>query len=84
MSLVLFEFSFVVIDAYQDWLFCLKEKLWWFSCGKVRLWCGLIIVQGAIDGTHIYVLKPKGEYAKDYYYHKTSGISNWGLQQNVH
>lgn len=36
MSLVLFEFAFVVIDAYQDWLFGLKEKLWWFSCGKVE------------------------------------------------
>ncbi len=51
---------------------------------KFRLWCGLINVQGAIDGTHISILKPKGEYAKDYYYHKTSGLSNCGLQQKVH
>jgi hypothetical protein len=37
---------------------------------KFKLWCGLLNVQGAIDGTHISTLKSEGEYAKDYYYHK--------------
>jgi hypothetical protein len=55
-----------------------------FQVEKLRLWCGLINVQGAIDNTPTSILKPKGEYAKDYYYHKTSGFSNYGLQQNVH
>ncbi len=55
-----------------------------FHVEKFKLWCGLLNVQGAIDGTHISILKPEGEYAKDYYYHKTSGLNDCGLQQKVH
>jgi hypothetical protein len=29
-------------------------------------------VQGAIDGTHISILKPQGDFVEDYYYHNTS------------
>jgi hypothetical protein len=31
-------------------------------------------VQGAIDGTHIYIFKPS-TYPKDYYYHKCGGYN---------
>jgi hypothetical protein len=34
-------------------------------------WCGILSVQGAIDGTHISIVKPFS-YPKDYYHHKTS------------
>jgi len=30
-------------------------------------------VQGGIDGTHVFTAKPSTPFAKDYYYHKTSG-----------
>jgi hypothetical protein len=34
-------------------------------------WCGLLNAQGAIDGTHISIVKPFS-YPKDYYHHKAS------------
>jgi hypothetical protein len=55
-----------------------------FHAEKFRPWCGPLNMQGAIDGTRISILKPEGEYAKDYYYHKTRGFSNCGLQQKIH
>ncbi len=37
-------------------------------------WCGIPIVQGAIDGIHISIVKPTS-YVENYYYHKTYGYS---------
>jgi hypothetical protein len=34
-------------------------------------WCGLLNVQGAINGTHISIIKPFS-YLRDYYHHKAS------------
>ncbi len=39
------------------------------------LWCGFFSVQGVNDGIHIDILKPKGAFVEDYYYHKTKGYS---------
>jgi hypothetical protein len=30
-------------------------------------------VQGAINGTHVFIAKPSTPFAKDYYHHETSG-----------
>jgi hypothetical protein len=79
MSLGVFEFAFVVIDAYQDDYLASRKSYGDFHREKFKLWCALLNAQGAIDGTHISILKPEGEYAKDYYYHKTSGLSNCGF-----
>jgi hypothetical protein len=35
-----------------------------------KLWCGLFNVQGAIDGTNLYISKPFMPFSKDYYYLK--------------
>jgi len=32
--------------------------------------CGLLSVQGDIDGTHFSILKPRRVFLQDYYYHK--------------
>jgi hypothetical protein len=37
-------------------------------------WCGIPTMQGAIDGTHISIVKPTS-YAENYYYHKNYGYS---------
>jgi phage antirepressor YoqD-like protein len=37
--------------------------------------CELSSVQGAIDNTHISILKPKVDFVEDYYVHKTKGYS---------
>jgi hypothetical protein len=37
--------------------------------------CGFPSVQGAIDGTHIQISKPKTIFLEDYYYHKIKGDS---------
>lgn len=37
--------------------------------------CGLPNIHGAIDGTHIAILKPSKPFVEDYYYHKSSGYS---------
>jgi hypothetical protein len=39
------------------------------------LWCGLLNVQGVINGIYIDILKLEGAFVKDYYYHKTKGYS---------
>jgi hypothetical protein len=36
---------------------------------EFNVWCGFLKVQGAIDGTHISIIKIFS-YPKDYYYHK--------------
>jgi len=40
-----------------------------------KLWCGLLNVQGAIDGTHLFISKPSMHFSKDYYYLKYGGYS---------
>jgi len=35
--------------------------------------CGLPSVHGTIDNTHISIYKPKFDFVKDYYFHKTKG-----------
>jgi hypothetical protein len=32
-------------------------------------------MQGAIDGTHVSIVKPLTLFVEDYYYHKTSGLN---------
>lgn len=39
---------------------------------ELKIWCGLFNVQGAIDYTHISIVKPLS-FPKDYYYHKLGG-----------
>jgi hypothetical protein len=41
---------------------------------EFQTWCGLPNVQGAIDGTHIFIVNPFA-YPKDYYYRKSNGYS---------
>jgi hypothetical protein len=38
---------------------------------EFKNWCGFPNLQGAIDGTHISIVKPPSNI-EDYYYHKTS------------
>jgi hypothetical protein len=40
----------------------------------LKVWCGFPNVQGAIDGTHISMVKPI-LFPKDYYCHKLGGYS---------
>ncbi len=35
--------------------------------------CGLLKVHGTIDNAHISIYKPKLDFVKDYYFHKTKG-----------
>jgi hypothetical protein len=37
--------------------------------------CALPFVQGAIDDAHISIVKHLGPFAKNYYFHKTSGYN---------
>jgi hypothetical protein len=39
-----------------------------------KKWCGLPNIQGAINGTHISILKPIILFPKDYYHHKLGDI----------
>jgi hypothetical protein len=40
-----------------------------------KLWCGLLNIQGAIDGTHLFISKPFMPLLKYYYYFKFGGYS---------
>jgi hypothetical protein len=37
--------------------------------------CGLCSVQGAINDTHLFILKPQRAFVEDYYYHKIGGYN---------
>jgi hypothetical protein len=37
--------------------------------------CGLSSVQGAINDTHLFILKPQRAFVEDYYYHKIGGYN---------
>jgi len=39
---------------------------------ELKIWCALFNVQGAIDYTHISIVKPLS-FPKYYYYHKLGG-----------
>jgi hypothetical protein len=41
---------------------------------EFKTWCGFLNVQGAIDGTHISIVKTSA-YFENYYYHKIGGYS---------
>ncbi len=41
---------------------------------EFKQWCGLPLVQGAIDGTRIFMSKTI-YFPKDYFYHKIGGYS---------
>jgi len=38
-------------------------------------WCNLLNLHGAIDNTHISILKPNITFVKHYFYHKIGGYS---------
>ncbi len=38
--------------------------------------CGIPSVQGAMNGTHISIVKPQGAFVEEYYYHKI-GLTSW-------
>jgi hypothetical protein len=40
-----------------------------------KLWCGLPNVQGAVDGTHLFISKPFMPFLEYYYYFKFGGYS---------
>jgi len=40
-----------------------------------KLWYGLPNIQGAINGTHLFISKPSMPFLKDYYYLKYRGYS---------
>jgi hypothetical protein len=42
---------------------------------EFKKWCGLFVVQGAINGIHLFILKPLGVFVEDYYYHKIGGYN---------
>jgi hypothetical protein len=41
---------------------------------EFKKWCGLLSIQGVIDGTHISISKPI-YFPKDYFYYKIGGYS---------
>jgi len=42
---------------------------------KFRNCCGMPLVHGVINDTHIYIAKLKSPFQEDYYHFKTSGYS---------
>jgi hypothetical protein len=42
---------------------------------KLKNCCGMLVVHGVINDTHIHIAKVKSPFQEDYYYFKTSGYS---------
>jgi hypothetical protein len=42
---------------------------------RFQQWFQLLLMQGAIDGTHVHITKPKTQFAENYYYFKMRGYS---------
>lgn len=63
--------NFYMLSMMFTWTWFLNLKV-----GKgLLLWCGFFSVQGVNDGIHLDILKPKGAFVEDYYYHKIKGYS---------
>jgi hypothetical protein len=54
--------------------FLICSKLFAIGKSTTTLVLHEVVVQGAIDGTHIIIFKPFTPFSKDYVYHKTEGI----------
>jgi hypothetical protein len=42
---------------------------------RFKQWFQLLLMQGAIDGTHVHITKSKTRFAENYHYFKTRGYS---------
>ncbi len=66
----LFTLSILCIEGLTSWL----QGLLWSLSWKSSNMCGIPSMQGAMNGTHISLVKPQGAFVEDYYYHKI-GVS---------
>jgi len=74
VSLVLHEFVVIFISTYNDLIILPQGEAMAIVMDDFKVWCGLLNVQGAIDGMHISILKHV-LFLEDYYYHKLDGYS---------
>jgi hypothetical protein len=72
--LVLHEFVDAFISKYRFFISWHQGEAMKLVVDEFQTWCGLPNVQGAINGTHISIVKHFA-YPKDYYYHKSNGYS---------
>jgi hypothetical protein len=69
--LVLHEFVDAFISKYRFLISWRRGEAMKLVVDEFQTWCGFSNVQGAIDDTHISIVKPFA-YPKDYYYRKSN------------
>jgi hypothetical protein len=75
VSLVLHEFFALVNIVFRKLISWPVGVDMCIVINDFKLWCGLPSIQGAIDGTHLLILKPPMPFLEDYYYFKYGGYS---------
>jgi len=60
VSFVLHEFVFAFNNVYQGLIYWLQGVVMVVVMEVLKKWCGLFVVEGAIDGIHISITKPQG------------------------
>lgn len=60
VSFVLREFVFAFNNVYQGLIYWLQGVVMVVVMEVLKKWCGLFVVEGAIDGIHISITKPQG------------------------
>ncbi len=75
VSLVLHEFIPTLIFTYNDIIIWPWGEAMAIVMDDLKIWHGFPSVQGAIDGTHISIVKHV-LFLEYYYYHKSCGYSS--------
>jgi hypothetical protein len=57
---VLHEFVFSFNNVYKGLIYWFQGVVMVVVMEVFKKWCGLLVVEGAIDGTHISITKPQG------------------------
>jgi hypothetical protein len=69
------EFVYVFNTIYKGFISWPQGAKTLVVIGEFKKWCGIFVVQGAIDGTHLFILKPPSVFVENYYYHKIGGYN---------
>jgi hypothetical protein len=74
ISSILHGFVVIFISTYNDLIILPKGEAMAIVMDDFKVWCGLLNVQGAIDGMHISIVKHV-LFLENYYYHKSNGYN---------
>jgi hypothetical protein len=75
VSLVLHEFVTIMHIVFKKLISFPMGADTCITINRFKLWCGMLTIQGVVNGTHLFISKPSMPFLDDYYYFKSRGYS---------